>query len=73
LRACTIARSEPSYGPIARASETSGSWRRQRGQRDSATLTLRHDGSGSPQVRQQGSVLGMMAVQQREQTAPAVG
>ncbi len=73
FNACTIARSDPSYGPIARARERCGGVRRQRGHRSSSTPTRRQDGRGSPQVRQHGGVIGTIDVQHAGQTAPRVG
>ena len=55
-------------------------WRRRGGRRATARAQRvlearrrRQDGSGSPQVRQQGGVIGTIAAQQRAQTAPRVG
>ncbi|MEO8077228.1 MAG: hypothetical protein ABI818_12935 [Acidobacteriota bacterium] len=68
-----MARSEPSYGPIARPRATRVGWRRQRAQRPQAMLVTRHVGSGSPQLSQTGGVIGTIRVQQAWQTGPRVG
>lgn len=73
LSAWTIARSAPWYAPAARARSTNLRRRRQRGHRASATLTVRHVASGSPQVRQSGGASAAIDVQQAGQAAPRVG
>ena len=71
--AWTMARSAPSYAPIARARSTRRGARRQRGHRASGTLIARQVGSGSPQRSHSGGVSGRIDCQHRSHTGPCVG
>lgn len=73
FKACTIARSDPSYGPIARPRVTNPSRRRQRGHRACSMLVRRQEGSGSPHRSHTGGVMGTIAAQHSAHTGPAVG
>jgi hypothetical protein len=68
-----MARSDPSYGPIARLRAIGEGRLRQRGQVPVSMLITRHDGSGSPQRVQSGGTNVLIVVQQVSQTAPRVG
>jgi hypothetical protein len=58
---------------MAAATENGCGVRRQRAHTDSATLIVRHDGSASPQLAQQGGTKASIANQHDAQTAPRVG
>ena len=73
FKAWMIARSAPSYAPIALARSIRRGRRRQRAQHASGRLTIRHVGNGSPQRSQSGAVKGRIDPQQASQTGPRVG
>src|SRR3954465_7855890 len=58
---------------MARLRSTARAPRRHRGQRAIGTLIVRHAGSGSPQLSQNGGVNGMIEFQQLAQIGPRVG
>lgn len=68
-----MARSVPSYVPIARVGIGRPARRRQRGQRPHSIECVRQVGSGSPHEPQTGGVMGTMPPQQLRQTGPLVG
>ncbi len=71
--ACRIARSDPSYGPIARLRVIADGRRRQRAHCPDARLRTLHDGRGSPHDAQTGGTNAGTASQQEQQTGPRVG
>ena len=73
LNACTISLSAPSYSPAAMPASIAGGLRRHRAHCCTATLRTRHEGRGSPQVRQCGGGTERTAAQQGAQTGPSSG
>ena len=68
-----MARSAPSYAPMARARWMAGRVRRQRGHGSEPATERRHVRSGSPQRSHSGGVRGRIDCQHSAQTGPRVG